>query len=256
MLAVSSLAICLLGTAPIASGAESIAVAVASNFTTTMHELGERFEADTGVSVQVSSASSGTLYAQITNGAPFDVLLAADVERPRLLEASGHGVAGSRFTYAIGQLVLWSRSPVSAGADCRQRLENLGQQRLAMANPETAPYGAAARETLLHLDLWERVQSRLVVGENIAQTLLFVASGNASLGFIAATQALDERLPEPTCTWAVPPESHRAIEQQAILLRRAADKTVASDFVEFLRSTSARVIIERNGYALPDLTEQ
>ena len=170
-----------------------------------MHELGERFEADTGVSVQVSSASSGTLYAQITNGAPFDVLLAADVERPRLLEASGHGVAGSRFTYAIGQLVLWSRSLVSAGADCRQRLENLGKQRLAMANPETAPYGTAARETLLHLDLWERVQPRLVVGENIAQTLQFVASGNASLGFIAATQALDERLPDSTCTWAVPP---------------------------------------------------
>ncbi len=252
----SLLAICLLGTATFASGAESIAVAVASNFTTTMHELAEQFEAETGVSVQVSSASTGTLYAQITNGAPFDVLLAADVERPRLLEASGHGVAGSRFTYAIGQLVLWSRSPVSADADCRQRLENLGQQRLAMANPETAPYGAAARETLLHLDLWERVQPRLVVGENIAQTLLFVASGNASLGFIAATQALDKRLPEPTCTWAVPPESHRAIEQQVILLRRAADKTVASNFVEFLRSTSGRVIIERNGYALPDLTEQ
>ena len=249
---VSALAGCMLGMTTFDADAEAITVAVASNFTVAMRELVQRFEAESGESVRVSSASTGKLYVQITNGAPFDVLLAADVERPRLLEASGHGVAGSRFTYAIGRLVLWSRDPGLTGADCRQRLENLDRQRLAIANPDTAPYGAAARETLMGLELWERVQPQLVVGENIAQTLQFVASGNASLGFIAGTQALDERLPEATCTWPVPPEAHRAIEQQAILLRRAADNLLASAFVEFLRESAGRAIIEHNGYGLPD----
>lgn len=250
--AFSALAGCLFGMLTFDAAAESITVAVASNFTAAIHDLAARFEAESGQSVRVSSASTGKLYAQITNGAPFDVLLAADIERPRLLEASGHGVAGSRFTYAIGRLVLWSRNPAPTGADCRRRLENLGQQRLAIANPNTAPYGAAARETLMGLELWERVQPQLVVGENIAQTLQFVASGSASLGFIAATQALDVRLPEATCTWPVPPELHRTIEQQAIVLRRAAENSVASDFVEFLRDSAGRAIIERHGYALPD----
>ena len=235
------------------AGAEPVTIAVASNFTTTLHDLVTRFEAESGQSVRISSASTGALYAQITNGAPFDVLLAADAERPRLLEVAGHGVAGSRFTYAIGHLVLWSRNPALTGANCRAQLENLGHQRLAIANPDTAPYGAAGRETLLGLDLWERVQEQLVVGRNIAQTMQYVASGNASLGFIAANQALDKRLPNATCSWPVPPELHRAIEQQAILLRHGADNSVASDFLSFLRNANARAIIENGGYAVPEL---
>jgi len=235
------------------AGAEPVTIAVASNFTTTLHDLVTRFEAESGQSVRISSASTGALYAQIANGAPFDVLLAADAERPRLLEAAGHGVAGSRFTYAIGHLVLWSRNPALTGADCREQLENLGQQRLAIANPDTAPYGAAARKTLMGLDLWERVQPQLVVGRNIAQTLQFVASGNASLGFIAENQMLDQRLPKTSCNWPVPPEMHHAIEQQAILLRRGAENSVASDFLSFLRDATGREIIEHNGYAVPEL---
>jgi molybdate transport system substrate-binding protein len=235
------------------AGAEPVTVAVASNFTTTLHDLVTRFEAESGQSVRVSSASTGALYAQITNGAPFDVLLAADAERPRLLEAAGHGVAGSRFTYAIGHLVLWSRDPALTGADCRAQLENLGHQRLAIANPDTAPYGAAARETLMGMNLWERAQPQLVVGRNIAQTLQYVASGNASLGFIAGNQALDKRLPNATCSWPVSPELHRAIEQQAILLQHGADNAVASDFLSFLRNGRARAIIENSGYAVPEL---
>jgi molybdate transport system substrate-binding protein len=236
----------------LAANAESVTVAVASNFTATVYDLVTRFEAESGHSVRVSSASTGVLYAQITNGAPFDVLLAADAERPRLLETSGHGVSGSRFTYAIGHLVLWSRDPALTEGDCREQLENLGQQRLAIANPDTAPYGAAARDALMDLNLWERVQPQLVVGRNIAQTLQYVASGNASLGFIAGNQTLDERLPEATCSWRVPPEMHRAIEQQAILLRRAADNTVASEFLSFLRNAAGRAIIEQSGYTIPD----
>jgi len=236
---------------------ESITVAVASNFVPAAHEIVAGFEAQSGQSVRVSSASTGKLYAQITNGAPFDILLAADIERPRLLEASGHGVAASRFTYATGRLVLWSRDPVLTGTDCRGALETLGQKqlankRLAIANPDTAPYGTAARETLIRLDLWDRLESLLVIGENIAQTLQFVASGNATLGFIAATQSLDTRLPKATCVWPVPPELHRPIDQQAILLRRAAKNIVAADFLAFLRGAEGRAIIERHGYTLPD----
>ena len=248
----SALVACVFGMLTPNAAAESITVAVASNFTATLHDLAVRFEAESGHTVRVSSASTGVLYAQIANGAPFDVLLAADAERPRLLEADGHGVAGSRFTYAIGHLVLWSRNPALAGANCRARLENLGQQRLAIANPDTAPYGAAARDSLMGLDLWEHVQAQLVVGRNIAQTLQFVASGNASLGFIAGNQMLDKRLPEATCSWPVPPELHNAIEQQAILLQRAADNSVAADFLSFLRNAAGRTIIERNGYTVPD----
>ena len=248
----SALVACVFGMLTPNAGAESITVAVASNFTTTLHDLAARFEAESGHTVRVSSASTGVLYAQIANGAPFDVLLAADAERPRLLEADGHGVAGSRFTYAIGHLVLWSRNPALTGVDCRAQLENLGQQRLAIANPDTAPYGAAARDSLIGLNLWKRVQAQLVVGRNIAQTLQFVASGNASLGFIAENQMLDKRLPKTTCSWPVPPELHNAIEQQAILLRRAAENSVASDFLSFLRNAAGRAIIEHNGYAVPD----
>jgi len=243
---------CLLGLMTCNVGADPITVAVASNFNPAMQDIAARFEIESGQPVRVSSASTGKLYAQITHGAPFDVLLAADAERPQLLEASGHGLAGSRVTYAIGHLVLWSRDPTLAGADCRGQLEKLGQRRVAIANPDTAPYGTAARETLISLDLWARVQPQLVTGENIAQTLHFVSSGNASLGFIAGTQSLDSRLPEATCTWPVPPELHRPIEQQAILLKRAVENSVAADFMDFLTGSAGREIIEHHGYALPD----
>ncbi|MDP6675549.1 MAG: molybdate ABC transporter substrate-binding protein [Gammaproteobacteria bacterium] len=236
---------------PFSVTATSISIAVASNFAPAIRDIAEQFELQSGQSVRIISASTGKLYAQIINGAPFDALFAADTERPRLLEAAGQGVAGSRFTYAIGHLVLWSRNPALSKANCRRRLENLGQQRLAIANPAIAPYGMAARETLMSLDLWDRVESQLVVGENIAQTLQFVSSGNAILGFIAGTQTLDARLPEATCNWSVPEELHQPIEQQAILLQRAAENLVATSFMNFLRSSAGRTIIQRHGYILP-----
>ncbi len=249
---ITIMAFCLLGMTTLNANVDSITVAVASNFRAAMQDIVERFEVDTGQTVRVSFGSTGKLHAQISNGAPFDVLLAADAQRPRKLEESGHSIAGTRFTYAIGRLVLWSRDPALAGTDCRSHLERLGADRLAIANPETAPYGAAAREYLIGAGLWKRVQPQLVVGENIAQTIQFVASGNASLGFIAQTQALDSRLPAATCTWPVPEDLHQAIEQQAILLQRAADNSVAAEFLKFLRSAAARTIVARHGYALPE----
>ncbi len=244
-------AVCLPGMINISASAELITVAVASNFSPVAPEIAAGFEKESGQSMRVVYASTGKLYTQIINGAPFDVLLAADAEHPRLLERSGRGVTDSRFTYAIGSLVLWSRDPGLTGTDCRGMLETLGQKRLAIANPDTAPYGAAAKETLMSLDLWDRVEPQLVIGESIAQTLQFVASGNAILGFIAATQSHIEHLPPTTCIWPVPPELHRPIEQQAILLQNAAGSAAALDFMTFLHSTAGRAIIKRHGYTLP-----
>jgi molybdate transport system substrate-binding protein len=232
------------------AGAGQLTAAVASNFAVAAEAIADRFTAETGHDVRVSTASTGVLYAQIVNGAPFDVLLAADSERPRLLEEAGEGVAGTRFTYAIGRLVLWSRDKKLAGMDCRARLEDLGRDRLAIANPRTAPYGNAAREFLQAAGLWDRVSPRLVFGENIAQTLQFVATGNATLGLIAEAQAVDPRLPPATCSWPVPAEMHAPIAQQGILLKRAIDNPAATAFVEFLRSRTAQQIILRHGYSV------
>ena len=236
--------------AVVQANAEPLTIAVASNFAPAAREIAAQFTSETGNYVRVSAASTGKLYAQINNGAPFDILLAADSERPRLLEASGLGVAGTRFTYAIGSLVLWSREPKFAAVDCRRQLEDLGRDHLAIANPETAPYGAAAREFLLDIGLWDRAQPRLVFGENISQTLQFVASGNASLGLIARSQSIDARLPEATCSWPVPETAHSPIEQQAVLLQRAAKNSIAASFLEFVTGPTAREIVARHGYTV------
>lgn len=226
-------------------------VAVASNFSVTIDEIAAQFTTDTGHRVRLIPASTGKLHAQIVNGAPFDVFLAADSDRPQRLEASGAAVPGTRFTYAIGELVLWSRQL----ADCRGALDDPGGMRIAIANPATAPYGAAAREFLQQAGLWESVKPRLVIGESISQALQFVASGNAQLGFIASSQLRAPSLPDATCTWPVPTALYAPIEQQAILLQHGRDTDGARRFLQFLHSDSGRVIIERHGYRLPELSK-
>lgn len=223
---------------------DTITVAVASNFSRPATELAARFADETGITVRISSGSTGKLYAQILNGAPFDAFLAADAERPALLEASGDAVAGSRFTYATGALVLWSRSE----SDCLEALRSLDSGHIALANPATAPYGRAARDFLEAAGYWELVSARAVYGESIAQTLQFVATGNAALGFVARSQLATPQLPDATCTWDVPATSHTSIEQQAVLLKRAADSAAARRFIDFLRSAGARDILRRYGY--------
>lgn len=232
--------------------AETLDVAVASNFLLAMKPLATRFEALSGHTLRISGASTGKLYAQVVNGAPFDVLLAADRERPTLLTSSGLASPESRFTYAIGRLVLWSRDPGVSTDGCLDALNRDDAGRVAIANPVTAPYGAAAKQTLLKLGLWESRRGRIVVGENIGQALHFVASGNARFGLIAAAQLNAAALPEASCTWPVPPDYHEAIEQQVVLLARAADKAEARAFLEFLQGPDARRIIARQGYGLPD----
>ena len=229
-------------------GAETVTVAVASNFLRPAEDIVATFEAASGHEVTLTTASTGKLYAQIENGAPYDVLLAADAERPRRLAASGSGIGESRFTYAIGGLTLWSRDKALAGEDCLAQLADLKSKRLAIANPLTAPYGVAAQQFLQGAELWPEVEERLVFGENIAQTLHFVASGNASLGLIARSQAMDARLPPATCSWPVPTNTHEPLEQQAILLQRAANNVAATSFMRFLQGAVAAEIISAHGY--------
>jgi len=233
------------------AAAEPLTVAVASNFVPAAEAIVVRFIADTGHAARITAGSTGKLYAQISNGAPYDVFLAADSERPELLEAGGLGVQGTRATYAIGSLVLWSGESRFDSVDCRKYLEDLGPDHIAIANPEIAPYGAAAREFLVNIGLWESVEPKLVFGENISQTMQFVASGNAILGLIARSQSVDRRLPKATCNWPVPGSAHQPLEQQAVLLQRAAGNVVAAAFLEFLTGPVAREIVVRYGYTVP-----
>jgi molybdate transport system substrate-binding protein len=242
---VAIVCVSLCGFAPGSAG--EVQVAVASNFAGTMQELALDFEQSSDDRVLISSGSTGKLHAQITHGAPFDVFLAADDNSPRRLEQDGRTVAESRFTYALGRLALWSARP--GVVDDSQTVLEEGQFRhLALANPRTAPYGAAALQLLKALDLWEAVESRVVFGENVAQAFSFVSTGNAEIGFVALAQVegLDEAR-KGSC-WVVPRELHLPIEQQAVLLAAGRDNPAATRFMAYLRSPAARSIIERSGY--------
>lgn len=231
------------------AAADTVMVAVASNFRATAELVAADFTAQTGHDVRIITASTGKLHAQIVHGAPFDVLLAADVESPRLLEESGAAAAGTRFTYAIGILVLWSSA--ADAADCRSELDVPGKFHVAIANPLTAPYGRAAEEFLRSAGLWETLAARLVYGENVAQTLHFAVSGNARYALVAKAQILDDSLPEVSCLWQVPGDAHLPIEQQAILLQSAASSAAAKSFLQYLRGETARDTIRRSGYGVP-----
>lgn len=231
--------------------AETVTVAVASNFIQAAREIAALFEAQHGHQVQLSASSSGKLYAQISHGAPFDVFLSADVERPTLLETAGLTVAGSRRTYARGRLVLWSADARYQGKDCRQALQAGDFDRLAIANSRTAPYGVAAEQALISLGLDPTaLTGRIAMGESIAQTLQFVASRSASMGLIADAQLRLPNIPEGSCHWRVPPQLHEPIEQQLVLLKRGAENTAARDLVAFLVGTQASEIIQAHGYGV------
>ncbi|MEJ2346426.1 MAG: molybdate ABC transporter substrate-binding protein [Gammaproteobacteria bacterium] len=235
---------------PLPAGAGEVHVAVAANFLSTVKVLIRRFESDHKGRVLLSAGSTGKLYAQIMHGAPYDLFLAADSRRPRLLAENGNGIADSRFTYALGQLVLWSRKPDLVDGHGRV-LHGDAVQRLAIANPKTAPYGAAARQVLQHLKLWKRYRGRIVRGDNVGQTFEFIASGNADAGFVALSQVKRYRSGHSGSLWQVPADLHDPIEQQAILLTRARGNATARAFVAFLRSDAGRRIIRDSGYRLP-----
>jgi len=230
--------------------AGEVAVAVAANFGAPMQRLAAAFEAQTGHTVRISVGATGKFYAQIRNGAPFDVLLSADDETPARLEADAAAVPGSRFTYAIGRLVLWSAQP--GFVDAQGAVLAQGRFRhLAVANPKTAPYGAAAVEVLTRLGLIDALRPRFVQAENIAQAHQFVASGNAELGFVALSQVWRDGAPGSGSAWIVPAGLHAPIRQDAVLLRRGADNPAARALLAYLRSDAqARALIRANGYEL------
>jgi molybdate transport system substrate-binding protein len=233
----------VLAAAATEAAAEETNVAVATNFVPAMDALVERFEQASGHTVLVSSGSTGGHYAQIVNGAPFDAFFAADSERPRLLEANGRAVPGSRFLYAVGRVALWSARPgyVDAGGTI---LATGDFRHLAIANPQLAPYGEAARDILAARGLWDRLQPRLVTGQDIGQAYSFVQTGNAELGFVAWSQLERGGGEIAGSYWLVPEALHRPIEQDAVLLR---DVPAARAFLEFVKSAEAREIIRRFG---------
>lgn len=234
-------------TASAAQSAE-VSVAVAANFTAPMQKIAAAFEQDTGHKVTLSFGATGKFYAQIANGAPFGVLLAADDSTPEKIAKEGLGDGATRFTYAIGQLVLWSKQPGYVDTDGKV-LQKSDWKHIAIANPKLAPYGLAAMQTLDKLGLTAQVQPRVVQGENIAQTYQFVASGNAPLGFVALSQVMEDGKLREGSAWMVPTSMHEAIRQDAIVLKPAQGNAAATALMQYLRGDKARAIIRSYGYA-------
>jgi len=231
--------------------ADEIKVAVSSNFYPALKEIVLQYESKQSQSsenhkIVIISGSSGKHYAQIINGAPFDIFFSADKARPILLEKKGMSESESRFTYALGKLVLWSS--LNGFVEKDERLYNNDLRFLAIANPKIAPYGVAARETLISMNLWEDLQSKLVRGENIAQTFQFINSGNAKLGFISYSQLMNPNYSVVGSFWEVPQSLYNPIEQQVVLLKKSP---LAKDFLLFIGSDESLNIISKYGYDLP-----
>jgi molybdate transport system substrate-binding protein len=232
-----------------AAGKEAM-VAVAANFSEVAERLARDYERESGHKLILVAGSTGKLHAQITHGAPFDVFLSADPASPERLEREGLAVAGSRFTYAIGRLTLWSAEPGRLGGDAAATLKQGKFRRLAIANPALAPYGAAAQQTLESLGLWERSKERIVMGETVGQAYALVASGNAELGFVALSYVLSPRHETRGSRWDVPQELYAPIRQDAVLLQRGAGNPAARGFLDFLRSGKAQAALATYGYGL------
>ena len=227
--------------------AEQVQVAVAANFTAPLQAIAAEFEKDTGHTVVASFGATGQLYAQIQHGAPFEVLLSADASTPAKLESEGLGIKGSRFTYAVGNLVLWSATPgYLDGSDAVLKANQY--QHLALANPKAAPYGLAASEVLEKLGLSEAVQGKLVEGQSISQTYQFIATGNAELGFVALSQVYKDGQLNGGSAWRVPAELHTPIKQDGLLLKKGVHNPAAAAFIEYLKGAKATAIIRSYGY--------
>lgn len=236
----------LLGFAP-QLAAEEIQVAVASNFRNTGRMLAEQFNANHKDRVVMIFGSSGKLTVQISQGAPFDILLSADSERPQKLESEGHAIAGTRMTYAIGKLILWSSNKDLVDAQ-GEILRTGNFSKLAMANPRHAPYGVAAKQVLENLQLDGSMKGKIVLGGNIEQTFQYITSGNVDLGFIARAQLAQSIWGSQGSRWNIPDELYEPIEQQAVLIK---DKPAARAFLATLASPEARQLIHSHGYDLP-----
>jgi molybdate transport system substrate-binding protein len=249
-LALAVLLLCGGGLAARPAAAEQLQVAVAANFLGTLQKLADSYHRASGNALSLSSGSTGQLYAQIRQGAPFDLFFSADTRRPQLLESQGLGVAGSRFTYAVGTLVLWS--PRAGVVDQRGRVLQGGKFRfIAVADAHDAPYGAAAEQVLTKLGLWDRLNRarKIVVGANITQTWQFAASGNADMAFVALSQVIGAGGKISGSYWLPPQSDYQPIAQDALILARSPKRAAAEAFEHWLRSSSAAAqIIGNAGY--------
>jgi molybdate transport system substrate-binding protein len=232
---------------PATALAAEVQVAVAANFTEPARQIAAAFKTATGHTATLSFGASGQFYAQIANGAPYEVFLSADADRPKRIEQDGLAAPGSRFTYAVGRLVLFSKTP--GLVDARGAILASGRfAKLAIADPAAAPYGVAAVESLHKLGVYDQVKPKLVMGSSIAQAYEFVATGAAELGFVAYCQVIDEA---GGSRWLVPAADHAPIAQQAVLLARGQANPAAKAFLVFLKSPQAVAIIRRYGYETP-----
>ncbi|MCB1907624.1 MAG: molybdate ABC transporter substrate-binding protein [Rhodocyclaceae bacterium] len=243
------LCLCCLA-ASLGAHAGEVLVAVAANFTAPMKEIAASFEGATGHRARLAFGSTGKLYAQIRNGAPFEVLLAADSETPAQLEALGLTVAGTRSSYAIGRLALWSPDPARVDAAGRV-LADGSIRRLALANPQLAPYGRAAEQTLRALGLWQSLRARLVLAESISQSYQFIASGNVPLGFVALSQIVRGGALQSGSAWRVPDDLFGPLRQDLVLLRPGEHSPAAAALLRFMASPDAHRVLRDYGYEVP-----
>lgn len=244
---VSASLVAALSSAATARNAKEVKVAVAANFSEPAKEIAAAFEKATGDKLRLSFGATGQFYAQITQGAPFEVFLAADAATPAKAVREGHAVAGTAFTYAIGKLVLYSKSLDLAAGD---KVLAAGRfDRIAIANPATAPYGAAAMQAMKGLGVLESLQARIVQGNNIAQTFQFVDTGNAQIGFVALSQVI---FAKEGSRWPVPANLYEKIAQNAVLLKTGAGNAAAKAALAFLKGPEARAVIEKYGYGIDE----
>jgi len=229
--------------------ADEVQVAVAANFTAPIQAIAKDFEKDTGHTLVAAYGATGQFYAQIKNGAPFEVFLAADDSTPAKLEQEKETVPGSRFTYAIGTLALWSAKPGYVD-DQGEVLKKNTFQHLSIANPKTAPYGLAATQVLDKLKLTDATKAKLVEGQNITQAFQFVSTGNAELGFVALSQIYKDGKVQSGSAWIVPARLHEPIRQDAVILNKGKDNPAAKALVDYLKSPKAAALIKAYGYEI------
>lgn len=237
----------LFGSAMGSANAGEVNAAVAANFTGPMEIIAPEFEKATGHKLVIAYGTVGKFYSQIKNGAPFDVLVSADEETPAKLEKDGLAIAASRYTYAIGKLVLWSAKP-GVVDDKGAVLKNGNFQHLAIANPKMAVYGAAALEAMKKLGVAESLEPRFVYGENISQAYQFASTGNAELGFVALSQIYKNNQYAPGSYWLVPSDLYPQLRQDVVILTRGKDNAAAKALLDYLKSDAARKIIRAHGY--------
>ncbi|WP_442108074.1 molybdate ABC transporter substrate-binding protein [Pseudomonas sp. NUPR-001] len=229
--------------------ADEVQVAVAANFTAPIQAIAKDFEKDTGHKLVAAYGATGQFYAQIKNGAPFEVFLAADDSTPAKLESEGDSVKGSRFTYAIGTLALWSAKPGYVDAQ-GEVLKKNAFKHLSIANPKAAPYGLAATQVLDKLKLTEATKGKIVEGQNITQAFQFVSTGNAELGFVALSQIYKDGKVSEGSAWIVPASLHEPIKQDALILNKGKDNPAAKALVEYLKGPKATALIKSYGYEI------